>query len=88
MAAEDRSQDAVRLLDVRHAAHFLGTTPKTLYTMVWRREIVFVKIGRSLRFDLKDLEQMIEKGKVRPSRDRSGRPRPQGRGNHGDLSEG
>jgi excisionase family DNA binding protein len=59
--------DGIRLLDVREAARFLGTTPKTLYTMAWRRDIVFVKIGRSLRFDVRDLEQMIEKAKVRPS---------------------
>jgi len=56
----------IRLMDVRQAARMLGTTPKTLYTMVWRHDIVFVKIGRSLRFDVKDLEQMIENGKVRP----------------------
>jgi excisionase family DNA binding protein len=59
--------EGIRLLNVREAARFLGTTPKTLYTMAWRREIVFVKIGRSLRFDLKDLERMIEQAKVRPA---------------------
>jgi excisionase family DNA binding protein len=59
-------QDSIRLLDVRQAARYLGTTPKTLYTWAWRRDIVFVKIGRSLRFDVRDLEQMIEKAKVRP----------------------
>jgi excisionase family DNA binding protein len=56
-----------RLLNVKDAARFLGTTPKTLYTMVWRREIVFVKIGRSVRFDVRDLEEMIECAKVRPT---------------------
>lgn len=59
-------RNGIRLLDVREAARFLGTTPKTLYTMAWRRDIVFVKIGRSLRFDVRDLEQMIETAKVRP----------------------
>lgn len=59
-------REDVRLLNVREAAKFLGTTPKTLYSMAWRREIVFVKIGRSLRFDLRDLEQLIETGKVKP----------------------
>jgi excisionase family DNA binding protein len=71
MAAEDRPNN-VRLLNVREAARFLGTTPKTLYTMAWRREIVFVKIGRSLRFDVKDLEQMIEEAKVRPAEEPRG----------------
>ena len=60
------SREDVRLLNVREAAKFLGTTEKTLYSRVWKREIVFVKIGRSLRFDLRDLEQMIEDGKVKP----------------------
>jgi excisionase family DNA binding protein len=64
--------DGIRLLDVREAARFLGTTPKTLYTMAWRRDIVVVKIGRSLRFDIKDLEQMIEKAKVRASGHKNG----------------
>ncbi len=67
MPLERDGHDGVRLLNVREAARFLGTTPKTLYTMVWRRGIVFVKIGRSLRFDVRDLEQIIEKAKVRPS---------------------
>jgi excisionase family DNA binding protein len=63
---ERPGQEEVRLLDVRQAAKFLGTTEKTLYSRVWKREIVFVKIGRSVRFDLRDLEQMIEDGKVKP----------------------
>jgi excisionase family DNA binding protein len=63
---ERPGREEVRLLDVRQAAKFLGTTEKTLYSRVWRREIVFVKIGRSVRFDLRDLEQMIKDGKVTP----------------------
>jgi excisionase family DNA binding protein len=60
-----------RLLNVREAALYLGTTPKTLYTLAWRRDIVFVKIGRSLRFDMKDLEKMIEDAKIRPNQSES-----------------
>lgn len=67
MVADNSSREGVRLLNVREAARFLGTTPKTLYTMAWRRDITIVKIGRSLRFDVRDLEAMIEKGKIRPS---------------------
>jgi excisionase family DNA binding protein len=72
MSVERDGHDGIRLLNVREAARFLGTTPKTLYTMAWRRDIVFVKIGRSLRFDVKDLEQMIEKAKIRPSEKMNG----------------
>ena len=30
------------------------------------REMPFIKLGRSLRFDIKDLEAMIEEAKVKP----------------------
>lgn len=63
---ERPNQNEVRLLNVRDAARYLGTTPATLYTKVWRREIPFVKFGRSLRFDVKDLEALIEGSKVKP----------------------
>jgi excisionase family DNA binding protein len=53
-----------RLLSVREAADYLGTTSATLYTKVWRREITFIKLGRSVRFDLEDLDELIEKSKV------------------------
>jgi excisionase family DNA binding protein len=59
-------REEVRLLNVREAARLLGTTPGSLYSMVWRREVPFVKLGRSLRFDVRDLDQLIEQGKVRP----------------------
>jgi excisionase family DNA binding protein len=58
--------DEKRLLTVREAAEYLGTTPKTLYKRVWRREVPFIKLGRSVRFDRKDLDLIIEKARVAP----------------------
>lgn len=81
----DRGEHEPRLLTVKQAARFLATTPKTLYAMVWRREIVFVKIGRSVRFDLKDLEQMIERAKVIPREQAVHRERFPGGGRGGRL---
>jgi excisionase family DNA binding protein len=63
---EVQSREEVRLLNVKEAALFLGTTPGSLYSMVWRREVPFVKIGRSLRFDVNDLTALIEASKFRP----------------------
>jgi excisionase family DNA binding protein len=54
------------LLTVRQAAEYLGTTVATLYSKVWRREIPFIKLGRSVRFDVGDLDEMIEQAKVKP----------------------
>jgi excisionase family DNA binding protein len=68
-SAESQSPNGpeVRLLNIREAARYLGTTAATLYTKVWRREVPFVKFGRSVRFDIRDLDQMIEAMKVNPS---------------------
>jgi excisionase family DNA binding protein len=63
---EAKGREGVRLLDVREAARFLGTTPASMYSMVWRREVPFVKLGRSLRIDVKDLDELIEASKVKP----------------------
>ena len=51
-------------MNIKEAARFLGTTDKTLYTRIWRREIPFIKIGRSVRFDIRDLEVLIERSRV------------------------
>jgi excisionase family DNA binding protein len=61
-----RLREEVRLLTVRQAAKYLGTTVSTLYSKVWRREIPFIKLGRSVRFDLVDLDKLIEQSKVKP----------------------
>jgi excisionase family DNA binding protein len=58
-------REEVRLLNIKQAARFLGTTDKTLYTKIWRREIPFIKLGRSVRFDVRDLEALIERSRVR-----------------------
>jgi excisionase family DNA binding protein len=58
--------EGVRLLNVNEAARLLGTTPGSLYSMVWRREVPFVKLGRSLRFDINDLNALIEASKFKP----------------------
>ncbi len=57
-----------RLLKVDEAAALLGSTPRSIYQKTFRRDIPSVKIGRSLRFRLSDLERLIEAG-VRPARD-------------------
>jgi excisionase family DNA binding protein len=61
-----RPQGETRLLSVREAAKYLGTTPKTLYSKAWRHEIPFVKLGRSLRFDIRELDKLIEESTVKP----------------------
>jgi excisionase family DNA binding protein len=49
-----------RLLNVREAAQYLGIEVDTLYKKARLREIPCVKVGRSLRFDVKALDRFIE----------------------------
>ena len=50
-----------RLLNVREAAQDLGLEVDTIYRKARLREAPCVKVGRAFRFDVKALEQFIEK---------------------------
>jgi len=54
-----------RLLNVKEAARLLNISPNTLYSWVSQKRIPFVKLGRKTGFDPKDLEEWIEKHKIR-----------------------
>ncbi len=59
------------LLTVAQAAALLATTPRTIYSRIYRRELSHVKLGRSVRLKLSDLQRMIRAGErpaLRPLR--------------------
>ena len=49
-----------RLLNVEEAAAFLGLKVDTVYKKARLRELPSVKVGRSLRFDIRALERFVE----------------------------
>lgn len=49
-----------RLLKIRDAAQYLALEVTTLYKKSRLREIPCVKVGRSLRFDVRELDRYIE----------------------------
>jgi excisionase family DNA binding protein len=53
-----------RLLTAKEMARYLATTPAQIYQMVSRRQIPFVKIGRSTRFDRLAIDEWIKKRAV------------------------
>ncbi len=55
-----------RLLKPAEAAEYLQCTENTLRCWVSRRRVPHVKIGRSVRFRLADLEAFVEKNLVKP----------------------
>lgn len=55
---------APRLTDVAGVATYIGRTEDAVRTMVKRRQIPFVKIGRTLQFDLRKIDRWIEAASV------------------------
>ncbi len=52
------------MLNVAEAAEMINVKTGTLYNWVWQRKIPYVKTGRMVKFDIKDLDKWIEKNKV------------------------
>jgi len=53
-----------KLLTIKDVAEMTGWKPKTVRMKVWRRELEFVKLGRSVRFREETINQLIERGTV------------------------
>ncbi len=53
-----------KLLTTEEFAHELGWKPATIRNKVWRREIEFVRVGRSIRFKPETAEAIIRNGTV------------------------
>lgn len=48
------------LMSIEEAADYLGVKKSTLYSWVFYRKIPYLKIGRLLKFDLKELQDWID----------------------------
>jgi excisionase family DNA binding protein len=53
-----------RLLNLKSAAMYLSSTVWFLRTLVWNRQISFLKLGNKYLFDKKDLDAFVERQKV------------------------
>lgn len=52
------------MLTVEEFANEVGWKPKTVRQKIWRRELEYVRIGRSIRFKPETAEKLIERGTV------------------------
>lgn len=55
-----------RFLGVKELAEYLGIPINTLRSWVWLRKIPYVKLGKIVKFDLRDIEEWIKERKVEP----------------------
>ena len=58
-------EDSRRLLSIGQLSQQLGIIVKTLYGWVCLRKIPYVKMGRLVKFDARDIEKWIETKKSR-----------------------
>lgn len=67
LRSEMRCNETVgkRLLNVGEAAQYLGLEVDTVYKKSRLRELPSVKVGRSLRFDVKALERFVEQHTIK-----------------------
>jgi len=63
IAPSEAKSGAPSMLTVRAAAKVLAVSDRTLWTLTDRGEIPAVRIGRSVRYDPRDLTRWIEKSK-------------------------
>lgn len=55
-----------RFIGINECAEYLGVKSGTLYAWVSVKKIPYVKIGRLVKFDLRELEGWIKDRKVKP----------------------
>jgi excisionase family DNA binding protein len=53
-----------RLLPVKQAAEYLGCTVWAVRSLIWNREIPFLRLGKRLLLDKADLDRLIEARKI------------------------
>jgi excisionase family DNA binding protein len=53
-----------KLLNIEEFAAAVGWRPSTVRQKVWRRQIEFVRMGRSIRFKPETVQKLIERGTV------------------------
>jgi excisionase family DNA binding protein len=54
-------------MDIREASLYIGLQVDTIYRMVSERRIPFVKVGRRTMFDVRLLDQWLDRHTVLPT---------------------
>jgi excisionase family DNA binding protein len=61
-----KESDKKRLLSIQETSEYLGRPVNTLYYWIRLRKIPYVKLGKNVMFDVKDLDALITTNKVQP----------------------
>lgn len=66
---DNSKTDRLKLWDIRQTAEATGLSVNTLYSWISQKKITYIKAGRKVLFDPKDLLAWIESHKVRQRED-------------------
>ncbi len=58
------SAELPRLLDVKRAAAYLGTTITCIRRLVWDKRIPYIRLGKKILIDRADLDAFVDKLKA------------------------
>ena len=53
-----------RYIGIKECSGLLGITKATLYVWVCRRKIPYLKVGRLVKFDVKDIDEWLKRNYV------------------------
>ena len=69
-ATNDPAPDLHRplLVDVSQAAAFLAISRSSIYQLIWSEQLLPIRIGRSVRFSVEQLEQFVTDRSTQPNR--------------------
>jgi excisionase family DNA binding protein len=63
-AVEQKEKVAKRLYSIAEASEYLGRSVCAVREMIWAGKIPFIKDGRRIFLDIRDMEDWIEKSKT------------------------
>ena len=61
----DRVEPLKRLYTIKEAGIYLGRSVNSVRELIWDGKLPFVRVGRRVHLDIRDLDEFIEKHKVR-----------------------
>ena len=63
---KSRMPSGRHFLGTEEFAEYLGLPINTLRSWVWMRKIPYIKLGKIVKFDLRDIDEWIRERKVEP----------------------
>lgn len=61
---ETNNENRAGLMDLEHAAAYLGITPKSLYWLKRTRQVTHYVVNRKLRFSKEDIDNYLERVRI------------------------